>query len=1125
MSDSVDSAIQLIRSLDDGYRQSGALSDLDTAIQGGGAALAEIPADHPSHSEMGRLVCNFHTTRYKRLGAVSDLQTAIEHAEAVLAETPESSPKHASRLGELSNLLHSRYHRLGALEDLEAAITHTQGVLTTIPVDHPVRVELLNNLGDFLSTRYKRLEKLDDLETAIEHGTAALTATPDDRPKRAKILNTLSQLYHTKYGRLGDPGDLKAAIEHSEASLTAIAVDHPNRALIRTNLSKFLHTKYGRFGALADLEAAIEHIEAALAAIGGDDPNRAAILNTLGILLGTRYDRLGVLSNLEAAIEHTDAALIMIPGDHPSRAAILDNLSSWLVSRYERLGILTDLESAIGHAKGALLTLPQDHPTRVTILNTLSNLLASRYKRLGALSDLEEATEHAKGALAALPEGHQNRSLLLSNLSIRIASRYQRLGVSSDLESAIEYAKRALIALPDDHPTRVVTLNILSNLLISRFGTIGELSDLEEAISHVEGALRATPNDSPYRAGRLTVWGKCLVARWKRFGVRRDLNAVIDNAQAALEATPPDHPNRATVWSDLGIYLLFRYTQTGSDKDRERSLRSFIEAWNSQLSPPLTRVLAARIAVKHYHSLLTWEESSRLLGDAVLLMPKISLRFLEREDQQELLSPLYELSSEAASFALQAGQEPSHALKLLELGRGIITGFIIDYRSELSELKESNPNLFNSFTQLRNEINSSPDISDGPRDQSKDLALQTRKQAKEAIELTLSEIRQLPAYTEFLLPPAPKDLMKMAQFGPIVAIITTYLRSDAIIVTTSAIKAINLPNLVYDDAKVRMRQMTQEILRGKLPTYAARNVRMAKFLIWLWDVAVEPVLEELQLSGPIDDASVNRMWWIGVGELSMAPFHAAGYHARGSSRNTLTRVISSYTPTIKALSYARRKKLNLASKPDTRLLLVTMPTTPGKTPLRKVEQETNTIVGIVKKGTTQTRVLRQPSAAVVLEQLQLYDAVHFACHGISDNRNPSNSSLFLLDSSQSGNNTIDHLTVQMISSANTEHAQLAYLSACSTAENSAFKLADETIHLASAFQLAGFSHVLATMWPSNDSACMEVATGFYSSLFGGQASDNGHRTVGTAMHDAVKRLRDKRPDKPLIWAPFIHTGA
>lgn len=44
-------------------------------------------------------------------------------------------------------------------------------------------------------------------------------------------------------------------------------------------------------------------------------------------------------------------------------------------------------------------------------------------------------------------------------------------------------------------------------------------------------------------------------------------------------------------------------------------------------------------------------------------------------------------------------------------------------------------------------------------------------------------------------------------------------------------------------------------------------------------------------------------------------------------------------------------------------------------------------------------------------------------------------------------------------------------------------LAGGAILIASGFQLAGFSHVLATLWPSESDVCKEVTIDFYRSLF------------------------------------------
>jgi CHAT domain-containing protein len=61
----------------------------------------------------------------------------------------------------------------------------------------------------------------------------------------------------------------------------------------------------------------------------------------------------------------------------------------------------------------------------------------------------------------------------------------------------------------------------------------------------------------------------------------------------------------------------------------------------------------------------------------------------------------------------------------------------------------------------------------------------------------------------------------------------------------------------------------------------------------------------------------------------------------------------------------------------------------------------------------------------------------------------------------------EKLIVRKVSERHLKEARVAYLSACSTAENRAANLAAEVIHLASGFQVAGFGHVIEFMWPSD----------------------------------------------------------
>lgn len=108
------------------------------------------------------------------------------------------------------------------------------------------------------------------------------------------------------------------------------------------------------------------------------------------------------------------------------------------------------------------------------------------------------------------------------------------------------------------------------------------------------------------------------------------------------------------------------------------------------------------------------------------------------------------------------------------------------------------------------------------------------------------------------------------------------------------------------------------------------------------------------------------------------------------------------------------------------------------------------------------------SGKAVLAELGRCAIAHFACHGYSDPADPSHSRLLLHDSAEP-------LTVASLAPVNLSHADLAYLSACQTAINSAARLIDEAIHLSAAFQLAGFRQVIGTPWEIEDEISARVA--------------------------------------------------
>jgi CHAT domain-containing protein len=118
----------------------------------------------------------------------------------------------------------------------------------------------------------------------------------------------------------------------------------------------------------------------------------------------------------------------------------------------------------------------------------------------------------------------------------------------------------------------------------------------------------------------------------------------------------------------------------------------------------------------------------------------------------------------------------------------------------------------------------------------------------------------------------------------------------------------------------------------------------------------------------------------------------------------------------------------------------------------------------------------------------------------------------------------DPLTVASLVPVNLSRAQLAYLSARSTAVTVNNELIDEVIHLATAFQVAGFPHVVGTLWEISDALAVQVAENFYAAL----STDSGGldtSKAARALHHAIRNLRDALPAVPSLWAAYLHVGA
>jgi hypothetical protein len=363
--------------------------------------------------------------------------------------------------------------------------------------------------------------------------------------------------------------------------------------------------------------------------------------------------------------------------------------------------------------------------------------------------------------------------------------------------------------------------------------------------------------------------------------------------------------------------------------------------------------------------------------------------------------------------------------------------------------------------------------------------------------------------------------------GSVVIVNVTDLRSDAIAVTADKVTVFPLPGLSAGQAKDWIRQ---DLTTTSLNDRGRKNKAYLQFLLWLWRKCVRPVLDELHCYVQPSADDLPRIWWTGTGLASTFPFHSAGDISAGIAESTYSRAISSYTPTFKALQYSqeRASTTSLSGRDPWRVVIITMPETPGANPLPGTSLEKTEVIAAMGPSVSIVS-LAYPDVRGTMAQLQECTVAHFACHGVSDLIDPSKSGLILQTASKATEESRqDILSVRNVCQAHLSQAEIAYLSACSTAQNQATRLSDEVLHVVSGFQVAGFRHVVGCLWPSDDTVCVEVAKSFYSELVQGRAArKDDDRAAALALHQAVVKVREREKycKRPLLWALYVHFGA
>ncbi|KAG9656712.1 hypothetical protein KCU95_g13503, partial [Aureobasidium melanogenum] len=1011
-------------------------------------------------------------------------------------------------------------------------------------------------------------------------------------PQRRVALKKLIILQMESFNSNRSSDLVDSSIACCKEYLDILPAHDPELKTVPFDLAEMLYLRARLYQDSAEKLAALhQFIEKAQGVVGSSLDN-SVVANVLRIRLGMTCFSIWELDATKE--DYLDRGLELIkeslpwpaPGDMRLKAHV--QYSKYLMMRYRRKRDFSDIDIAVKNMQEILYHSVLDH-VKVWLLCLLCQLLLFRYEAQPAVNDLRAVVDHSdRGLKLASDLGDQESTQSLSEyresaldfLRTRNGTtsapqatttddsmeRYERMIKIRSTQVQTEACGDVLIACHDD----------LSRLFYSKFCISKASSDLSSAMDHSLEALNLASESYPSLAD-LRVWRARLLACAKSLessdaGKAKDYlsQACLYLTQAAAQVSVPTierirHYNLASIYAseleDLqttancleeAVLLLGKIPRSLSVEDHEFVLRKF-----SGLSSRAAYV-ALRGGRKCAHEALALLEAGRGVLSRMLLGLQKDLSELAQHDielYKEIISVRSLIRTETR-VVLPQDMMSAEQLEILQSFNGSKAPITHDGRAipglpshivGTRRLSSSAPGDDHNCQGNQNGklvITITEDTPDRGTLEQYDPALAHSLKTDHAARLASLEQKA----QDILGSTIPGEKASFSYFsglasqGPLVSFNVTRATSDVFLVTDKFVRALHLPNLKYEELESYLDILIgpeRATTKRNGTKVADRNKLLSELLEWLWDSALKPVLMSLgmMLEQPCEDVRLlPRIWWVGGGKMSFCPFHAAGRAWGKSLENMASHAVSSYATSFEALDASRKRSMEAKVSFSEDMLLVMMPKTTSKEDL-DVEEERKILDKTAKEAKGDLKMLVSPSERQVMNALRKCQIAHFACHGISDAKFPSKSCLILGDDAQ-GNP--ERMSVTKLASTNFGKPLLIYLSACLTADSAASDLADEALHVASAFNLAGFPHVVSTLWEAENRYAGIVAKQFYTYLLASikeghasHAEEDLSGQIARALHCATRDVREgtvliRKPKIPgrdvLAWAPFLHLG-
>ncbi|MFC1405171.1 MULTISPECIES: CHAT domain-containing protein [Streptacidiphilus] len=1051
----------MVRHFFDAFERSAEPRDLDVVLTAYQTAQSRCPSRSAATRSLALDLMTALVDRFESLGTdLSDLAAAIAIGEELRGGSPQTGEDADSAL--LLALAHG--YRLRAQVPAQPGAGDGDG----------------DGTGD--------LDRAADLaEQVIAQGPVSARADA-----QASLGVILTAGYRAGRGR----PDLERALGLLVAALSG-SRDPSAQLGIANDLAGALHLWFGTTGDIESLDRAVELMDQVAGTVADDDPQAPVYLVNLGVLLATRGERTGSEDDLDRGVATLNAALALLPPEGVRAAHARSLLAEALRIRSLRGGGRDDsgqddaVEAARASVEASAVVIGSQGAPELH----LANALAQRYLLHGELADLDEAVRAVTAAVSRTPAAHPRMPSYLTAQANLLVQLNQRTEEPDLLDRAVDAVRRAVDLTAEGSPDLDALLSNLAYVLRLRYLTDHDRTDdLAQALAAAERAVALDPDRAHLTGARLNL------ANVRHLVYEHNHNPwalpIPDSADArdaayrAAEAAVPEQPGhdavRARALLVLGMVAEAHHRYEADPAALSRAVSAYRDAARTTGAPILVRALAAADGGVLAAERRLWDDAAECLDLALdLLGPLTEPTLLGWESRELQIKKFSGLAAAACAVQLERDR-PDLALAALDRGRGILLAPAWGMRSEAERLPVEQAERYHALIRASFEDGRATDASftaappPGSAEATEDGAARRRRARANRELLTDPAVRTL-------YPPTDLDRLRpLLGDGAAVSINLDDSRCDALILTAQGVQSLRLPELTHDDALGRARRFLEAV---ENPTATAVD-DAHEMTEWLWDVLAGPVLERLGHRGA--GGAEGRVWWIPTGALSLLPLHAAGHHReQGRPRTVLDRVVSSYSATLRALARDLGRTPARGSGPA----LVVAPGRGIPAPLADAIRLT---------GPAATR-------RAVLDHLPDCAVVHFSCHGRADPDSPADSFLRLHDGP---------LRFADIAGQDLPKAWLAFLAACETAVPGE-ETEDEAIHLCSAFQLAGFPHVIGTLWQVLAETSADVTLAVHTAL----QQPGTPVPPALAVHRAVHAARDVYADAgPIAWGGHVHFG-